>query len=268
MLLWRMTPTKYTAVCRIEKRDKTALGYMSRHNARATPAPHADGKKRVGNFDPLDNGKSIAQRVKDRVGDTAKRKDAVLAAEMVLTAHADFFADDRAGKAEKLHDAALEFAEELWGKENVVSAMLHYDEDAPHVHIVAVPRKGDKLAWKQFIASKYDLTRIQDAWHAKVNAYGLDLGRGKPAKDNGNRHTRPRKGKAPAPFAKIARFAAVQGVEVVKAMDTLQTRLKTRANQALRAQTREQVALAIENASKARLEALATARQTNPRPRI
>jgi hypothetical protein len=263
-----MTAQKFTAVCRIEKRQKNDIARMSTHNARAHPAPHADGKKRIGNFDPLNDGTSILARVKKRVGDTAKRKDAVWAAEMVLTAHADFFADDRAGKAERLHDAALEFAEELWGKENVVSAMLHYDEDAPHVHIVAVPRKGDKLAWKQFIASKYDLTRIQDAWHAKVNAYGLKLERGKPAKDTGNRHTRPRKAQTPAPFAKIARFAAVQGVAVVKAMDTLQTRLKARVKQALSAQARELVAQAIENAAKARLEAFATHRQTNPRPRI
>lgn len=252
-----MTTPKFTAVCRIEKRDKTAVGYMSRHNARTASAPHANPAKRVGNYDPLDNGKSIAERVKDRVGDTAKRKDAVWAAEMVLTAHADFFADDRSGKAERLHDAALEFAEELWGKENVVSAMLHYDEDAPHVHVVAVPRKGDSLSWKNFIKSKHDLTRIQDAWHAKVNAYGLDLGRGKPAKDTGNRHTAPRKPQPVQPFPFIARKTRAKAVEVVKVVKELKTTLQKRAQEALDDLTQAKVAEAISNASKAQLEAWA-----------
>jgi hypothetical protein len=261
-----MATQKFTAVCRIEKRDKTALGYMSAHNLRTSETPHIDASRTHLNFDPLDDGRSIAQRVKERVGDTAKRKDAVLAAEMVLTAHADFFKVDRSSKAEKLHDAALEFAEELWGKENVVSAMIHMDEDAPHVHIVAVPRKGDSLSWKNFIRTKYDLTRIQDAWHAKVNAYGLDLGRGKPAKDTGNRHSKPRQSK-PRPFPSLARSGFAQVRESVKAADELKKRLDKRAQEALSALDRQRVAQAIANASKAQLEAWASHAQP-VRPRI
>ena len=261
-----MEQKKFIAVCRVEKLKKHELGYMSRHNMRQSPTPHANPAKRHHNFDPLRNGKSIAQRVKDRVGNTAKRKDATWAAEMVLTAHADFFKVDRWSKAEKLHDAALEFAEEFWGKENVVSAMLHDDEDAPHIHIVAVPRKGDSLNWKNFIKSKHDLTRMQDAWHAKVNAYGLNLGRGKPAKDTGNRHSKPRQSK-PRPFPSLARSAFAQGREVVKAADELQKRLDKRAQEALSALDRQRVAQAIANASKAQLEAWASNAQPS-RPRI
>jgi hypothetical protein len=261
-----MTTQKFTAVCRIEKRDKAGVQYMSAHNLRTSKTPHINASRTQQNFDPLDDGRTIAERVKERVGDTAKRKDAVLAAEMVLTAHADFFKVDRAGKAEKLHDAALEFAEELWGKENVVSAMLHMDEDAPHVHIVAVPRKGDSLSWKNFIGTKYDLTRIQDAWHAKVNAHGLDLGRGRPAKDTGNRHSKPRKSKV-RPFPALVRSAVAQGREVVKTADELKKRLEKRAQEALSAVDRQRVAQAVANASKAQLEAWASYSQPS-RPRI
>jgi hypothetical protein len=257
-----MTPKQYTAVCRLEKRKKEDLGGMSRHNTRAHSAPHADGTKRVGNYDPCDNGKTIAQRVKDRVGDTAKRKDAVWAVEMVLTAHADFFKDDKWGKAEKLHDAALEFAQEIWGAENVVSAMLHYDEDAPHVHVVAVPRKGEKLAFKQFVDGKHDLSRIQDAWHSKVNQFGLDLGRGKPARDTGNRHTRPRKAPSPSNMAKFTRSVVAQAVLATQTLKELQKRLEERVRKALTTQGREVVAQALAGASKERLEALASLPQT------
>lgn len=192
---------KYTAVLRIEKRKKADLKKMSAHNERATKLglEHAD-KSLVGAVrEPscISDEVPIWQRVLNRVGDTAKRKDATYAAEMVLTAHQDFFKTDRSDKAQKLQAAALEFSLEVWGKENVVSCLLHDDEAAPHIHVVAVPRAGDSLSWNKFIKNRFDLSRLQDRWHEIANAHGLPLGRGSPAKETGKTHSKPRRPKKP-----------------------------------------------------------------------
>jgi hypothetical protein len=203
---------KYTAVLRIEKRKKADLKKMSGHNSRATNlgTSHTD-KKIIGAVrDSILSSKSIYQRVIERVGDTAKRKDSTYAGEMVLTAHADFFAVDRLAKAEKLQAAALEFSLELWGKENVVSVMLHDDEAAPHVHVVAVPRLGDSLSWRKFIDTRFDLSRLQDRWHAIANKHDLDLARGVPAKETKSKHSKPRRPPRPSGMAGVVQAVAAQ----------------------------------------------------------
>jgi hypothetical protein len=203
---------KYTAVLRIEKRKKADLKKMSAHNERTTKLglDHIDQKRWVRNDDAIFDVRPIWERVLDRVGDTAKRKDATYAAEMVLTAHQDFFKDDRSGKAKKLQDAALEFSLELWGKENVVSVLLHDDEAAPHVHVVAVPRDGDSLSWNKYIKTKFDLSRLQDRWHTIANAHGLALGRGNPAANTKSKHSKPRKPQKSKGMAGIVQDVARQ----------------------------------------------------------
>lgn len=203
---------KYTAVLRIEKRKKADLKKMAAHNERDTKLgiSHTDTKLIGAVRDAILSSKPIWKRVLDRVGDTAKRKDATYAAEMVLTAHQDFFAVDRGVKAEKLQAAALEFSLELWGKENVVSVMLHDDEAAPHIHVVAVPRDGDTLSWNKFIKTKFDLSRLQDRWHAIANAHGLALGRGNPAKDTKTKHSKPRRPPKPKGLEGIVKATAAQ----------------------------------------------------------
>jgi hypothetical protein len=196
---------EYTAVLRIEKRKKADLKKMADHNERTAKMGlgHVDESRWMKNNDAIFDVRPIWERVLKRVGDTAKRKDATCAAEMVLTAHQDFFKDDRAGKAAKLQAAALEFSLEVWGKENVVSCLLHDDEAAPHIHVVAVPRSGDSLSWNKFIKTKFDLSRLQDRWHAIANAHGLKLGRGTPAEETKAKHTKPRRSKKSRGMASI-----------------------------------------------------------------
>lgn len=194
---------EYTAVLRIEKRKKSDLKKMSDHNERTTKLGlgHIEEARWMKNEDAIWDIRPIWERVLKRVGDTAKRKDATFAAEMVLTAHQDFFKEDRAGKAAKLQAAALEFSLEVWGKENVVSCLLHDDEAAPHIHVVAVPRSGDSLSWNKFIKTRFDLSRLQDRWHAIANAHGLPLGRGSPASETKQKNTKPRRPKKPKGMA-------------------------------------------------------------------
>jgi Plasmid recombination enzyme len=187
---------KYTAVLRIEKRKKADLKKMAAHNERDTKLgiSHTDTKLIGAVRDAILSSKPIWKRVLDRV----------------LTAHQDFFAVDRGVKAEKLQAAALEFSLELWGKENVVSVMLHDDEAAPHIHVVAVPRDGDTLSWNKFIKTKFDLSRLQDRWHAIANAHGLALGRGNPAKDTKSKHSKPRRPPKPKGLEGIVKATAAQ----------------------------------------------------------
>ncbi len=67
------------------------------------------------------------------------RKDSPLAFEVICSAHKDYFA----GKSEKdimeWADTTTAFIQRRFRKEAVVHAVLHLDEEAPHLHITIVP---------------------------------------------------------------------------------------------------------------------------------
>lgn len=75
----------------------------------------------------------------------SRGKAGVSAAEMILTAGADWFNASYPGWKENADllkewvDANLRFLDEKFGDMRV-SAVLHLDEDAPHFHVLIIPK--------------------------------------------------------------------------------------------------------------------------------
>lgn len=171
---------------RLEKRKSINISGMEVHNERKTEN-HSnidiDLNKKYLNYDLVKCDhykKKIDEEIKKRyTGKKAIRKDAVLCAEVLFTSDKKFF--DKIGeKNEKIYfEKSLEFLENKFGKENIISAKVHKDESTPHLHVVVVPLHSDgSLSMKKFIDGKKDMVKLQDEFYSHISKEFPQLERG------------------------------------------------------------------------------------------
>ncbi len=124
-----------------------------------------------------DFGKRFDERIKElqNAGTQKKvRSDAVLMMSGICTASHNFF--DNKKKTEQYFDDVVDFLKDKYGKKNLVSATVHYDERTPHLHFYIIPEKEGRLCAKKMFG-KQDLINLQDEFFTKVSSkYGLERG--------------------------------------------------------------------------------------------
>ncbi|MDQ6961328.1 MAG: MobV family relaxase [Mariprofundaceae bacterium] len=101
------------------------------------------------------------------------RKNAVLAVEVLMTATPDFFQGKTKKEIDKWADESIKSAGKFWGTGNVVSAVLHMDEETPHLHLHIVPKVNDKLNCREFIGGKAKLSKMQTEYADDMKPFGL-----------------------------------------------------------------------------------------------
>lgn len=169
----------------IEKHGKTSIGRAEGHNARH----HATNSQLPKSAWITKQGHHTVVHWRDDVLDAAKalakRKDAVVAIEIVLQVgnQADWREmptaehpegkpkPGAAAKLNALHKGALEAAEREFGRENIVSIEIHTDESTPHAHIVAVPVKDGRLQAKHWLDGAARCAQLRERIHADVNRH-------------------------------------------------------------------------------------------------
>lgn len=103
------------------------------------------------------------------------RKNAVLAIEGLYTASPEFFKDKPKWFVTNFFQECLEFHREHYGK--VFSAVVHYDETTPHMHVLSLPEKDGKLSAKSFVDGPTVCAKMQDLIAEEIGArYGLERG--------------------------------------------------------------------------------------------
>lgn len=107
------------------------------------------------------------------------RKDAVRVIEVLVTATPDAFVK-HGGRIEdngQYFRDALAYLEAKFGKENVVSAVVHLDETTPHLSVFIVPLKDGKLNAKNWLGGRSKLGKMQTEFAVEVGKkYGLERG--------------------------------------------------------------------------------------------
>jgi len=142
------------------------------------------------NYDLIKDDRTLYRRVKDRVeevkGNSRLRKDSVVMCSNVITVNQHTFQEWGIDKTKLYFEAVTEFFQNEFGKENVVSAKVHLDETAPHMHLQFVPVSQDgKLQCKKIL----NRTRL-DKIHTKAPKFlrekGFDVvrGEGRTGKNN------------------------------------------------------------------------------------
>lgn len=179
------------SICRIAKVKAGGVTGIQIHDRREKDVSHTnediDWSKTHENVDLLEQQERFRTVVNNRIGelnlDRALRKDATVMCQCMVTSDSTFF--DKMSRDEQLEyfKKSYDFIEKRYGKENMVSATVHFDEKTPHMHVNFVPVTQDgRLSAKDLFSPK-DLRKLQDDYNRHCRENGYDLERGKMDSD-------------------------------------------------------------------------------------
>ena len=111
-------------------------------------------------------------------GKKAIRKDVVKMCEMLFTSDGDFFSRLSEQEQRQFFIDCFEFAENRYGRENIIAATVHLDEATPHLHLDFVPLTPDgRLSVKDILGGRKEMQQLQDDFYSVVSIkYGLERG--------------------------------------------------------------------------------------------
>lgn len=104
------------------------------------------------------------------------RSNSVVALDAIYTASGDFFKGKSNEENDQFFRDCLRFHQRKFG--HVVSAVIHYDETTPHLHILSVPLTQDgRLSAREIVGNRTNLSRMQTEFFEQVGkGYGLERG--------------------------------------------------------------------------------------------
>lgn len=166
-------------IMRTEKRKRTDLGGIQKENTRT--ATEYNNKVSPG-MDILNvtlresNNwlRDIDNEIKTAGART--RSNSVLALDTLYTASSEFFQGKTNEENDTFFRDCLKFHERHFG--HIISAVIHYDETTPHLHVISVPLTQDgRLSARDVIGNKAKMSNAQDEFFEQVGrGYGLERG--------------------------------------------------------------------------------------------
>lgn len=166
-------------IMRTEKRKRTDIGGIQRENTRTATeynnkvAPGMDALN-VNLIQSNDWMQDIQAEI-DRAG-AKTRANSVWALDTLYTASSEFFQGKTNGENDTFFRDCLKFHERHFG--HIISAVIHYDETTPHLHVISVPLTQDgRLSARDVIGNKAKMSKAQDEFFEQVGkGYGLERG--------------------------------------------------------------------------------------------
>lgn len=150
-------------------------------NYKSTRNPQIDKSRTHLNYHTLPHEKKYLAFIDERIKELSpKRKikdDAVLMSSFILGSDKEFFDGISPETQKQFFDDCTEFFAERYGKENVVSAVVHLDESTPHLHFNLMPVTGGRLCAKDLF-DRTALRELQTDFYEIVGRkYGLKRGK-------------------------------------------------------------------------------------------
>jgi len=170
------------AVLRVAKlKTMGEIGALGKHNERTRDTPNADADRRRENVRLVGSGDWIADAQRRLVAAPLIRSDAVLGIEHVMTASREFYArGDAAARAARLDDwteRSMTWLRERYGAANIVAAVLHKDEQTPHIQALVVPiSDAGRLSAYTYTGGREKLGAMQDSYARAMEPLGLERG--------------------------------------------------------------------------------------------
>lgn len=174
-------------IVRVQKMTKGAIQGISNHDTRAKESktnPDIDYEKSKQNYNLSENTLTYHQKIKERISELplkkAVRKDAIVMAQVLVTSDKSFFDGISQEKQKEFFQDSYNFLAERYGKENIVSAIVHMDEKTPHMHFNFIPVTEDsRLSAKEILTPK-TLGKQHDEFYQQVGK-NMDLNEEKKA---------------------------------------------------------------------------------------
>lgn len=147
--------------------------------------PDIDLERTNLNFDFVDDKRTLYHRVKSRVDDLKEngsrvQKNSVVMYSNVITVPKDVAEAWGEEKTTKYFRSCYKFFCEEFGRENVVSAKVHFDETAPHMHLHFLPvnKENGKLQ-ARVVMNREKINYIHDKLPEYLKELGFYVVRGK-----------------------------------------------------------------------------------------
>lgn len=104
------------------------------------------------------------------------RSNSVVALDTIYTASKQFFQLHDSQTVDNYFRDCLDYHRQRYG--HVVSAIIHYDEDTPHMHVLSVPLTRDgRLSAREIVGGRAQMAHAQDMFFEQVGkSYGLERG--------------------------------------------------------------------------------------------
>lgn len=159
------------------KSRRTVSGCL-RHNFRAIDTPNANPDRLMEN--EILRGANTAQAAMNQFNAALPekiRKNAVLGVEVLCTASPEFFKNATETQQREFFNDSLEFVEKKFGRENVISSLVHKDETTPHLQTLIIPLVDGKLNARALMGgNKTVMSQMQTDYHKAVKKHGLERG--------------------------------------------------------------------------------------------
>ena len=170
-----MEKYKRTDIVGIERENERDENYKSTRN------PQIDKSKTRLNYHTVPYEKKYLSFIDERIKQLSpKRKikdDAVLITSFILGSDKEFFNWITAEQQKQFFADCTDFFSERYGKENVVSAVVHLDESTPHLHFNLMPVADGRLCAKELF-DRAALRELQTNFYEVVGKkYGLKRGK-------------------------------------------------------------------------------------------
>lgn len=166
-------------IMRTEKRKRTDLGGIQRENTRTATEYNNRINPGMDVFNvTLKESSNWLQDIDNEIktAGAKPRSNSVLALDTLYTASSEFFQGKTNEENDKFFRDCLKFHERHFG--HIISAVVHYDETTPHLHVISVPLTQDgRLSARDVIGNKAKMTKTQDQFFEQVGrGYGLARG--------------------------------------------------------------------------------------------
>lgn len=150
-------------------------------NYKSTKNPQIDKSKTYLNYHTMPYEKKYLSFIDERIKRLSpKRKikdDAVLITSFILGSDKEFFDRITAEQQKQFFADCAEFFSERYGKENVISAVVHLDESTPHLHFNLMPVTDGRLCAKELFDRKALRDLQTDFYEVVGKKYGLERGK-------------------------------------------------------------------------------------------
>lgn len=166
-------------IMRTEKRKRTDITGIQKENTRTATEYNNKVSPGMDVFNVvLKESDNWLQDINNEIkaAGAKTRSNSILALDTIYTASPNFFQGKTNQQNNDFFKDCLQFHQEHFG--HIISAVIHYDETTPHLHVVSVPlTKDGRLSARDVIGNKSKMSKTQDSFFEQVGrGYGLERG--------------------------------------------------------------------------------------------
>lgn len=194
------------AIIRNEKLTRAKAMGAHRHNERKAKNhsnKNIDSSKTELNYYIKKNELSYIKefdRIKEKYNLKGQiRSNSIIMCEMVFTSNQKFFDEIGYNESKRYFQESYNFIcnYKNLGEENIISAVIHMDEDTPHMHLLFIPvvhtkdkqgNKIDKICSRDFWKGKNSYRDLQNAYFNHISEKGFKLERGELVEETNREH--------------------------------------------------------------------------------